>query len=138
MEAGFLLAHPSDALELTSEALSPARACSYTAAVSLLRGFAQEYKNTLTYTNQYFQDDYSKITMHSLRAWLATFARQVGVPPSEINELLHWTQGSMARLYNRNFSAIEVSLRARILKIMGSTPWRSAIISARVILAWPG
>ena len=125
MADGYMLAHPDDARDLTSANHAPKCGCSYAAAIQLLRQFASDYKATLSSSNEYYKDDFSKITMHSLRAWLATFARQAGVKPEETNELLHWTSGIMIRLYNRNFSATEVLLRRRILYIMAS-PWRSA------------
>lgn len=128
MAAGFLLAHPKDpnnthSPEHSSEGVS--HACSYSAAISLLRTFVREYQTHLSTNNEYIHDDFSKVTMHSLRAWLATLARQVGASPSESNELLHWQQGTMSRLYNRNFEASEVLLRKRVVQVLGST-WRSA------------
>ena len=71
------------------------------------------------------QNDFSLITMHSLRSWLATLLRQLEVPPDQTNELMHWTGNSMQRLYNRNFSAVEVRMRSRVVQVLAGD-WRSA------------
>ena len=112
-------------MDVTSPLLTPGRACSYGAAISLLRRFISLYQEGLAADDEYIKDDFSKVTMHSLRAWLATFLRQLHVPKDQINDLLHWSSGEMLRCYDRNFDAVEVALRRRITGVLASG-WRSA------------
>ena len=127
MGEGFLLGHPLEPQEVGSPPLTPPRGCSYQAGVTLIRAFAASYIRALSPKHEDRQPhrDFSRITMHSLRSWLATLARQVEVPLEEINELLHWSNTTMARCYTKNFEAIEVRQRARIVALL-SGPWRSA------------
>ena len=63
MREGFLLAHPESANDLASPPLEPARPCTYGAAISLLRGFVQDYQISLAADHEYKSDDFSKTTM---------------------------------------------------------------------------
>ena len=125
MGEGYLLAQPLAASDLDSPMLEPERACTYGAAISTLREFVQEYQRGLPATDEYKKDDFSKTTMHSLRAWLATLTRQAGAPAAEIDELLHWKSLAMQRLYDRSPPPLEVRTRSRIVALLAS-PWRSA------------
>ena len=125
MQESFLLAHPEVAQDRMSHVRKPVQGCTYNAAIELLRDFVLDYQHALPIQDEYKNDDFSRVTMHSLRAWLATFCRQLNVPDSQANELLHWSNGKMIRLYNRNFEATEVHLRTRIQYAM-TTGWKSA------------
>ena len=69
--------------------------------------------------------DADKITMHSLRSWLATVCFQLEVPERETNLLLHWTSKEMVRCYAKNTSAVETANRSRIVAVLDGE-WRSA------------
>ena len=128
MGDGFLLAHPENANEVHSPNFSPVRGCNYQAGISLIRNFAERFQATCQRLSPRSDDatrDYSKITMHSVRSWLATLCRQVRVPPHEVNELLHWSNKTMQKCYDQNFLAVEVSQRARLVRILNSD-WSSA------------
>ena len=125
MGEGYILAYPEESGDYFSGRATPARACTYSAAIALLRRLSHDFVRSLPADSQYHRDNYTLITMHSLRAWLATFLRQLNVPAEQINELLHWSQGTMQRLYNRNLVALEVNMRTRVVQILGG-PWQSA------------
>ena len=75
MGDGFLLAHPLEAQELTSPFIYPARGCSYQASITQIRQFAAAYVKQLPRKHPDLKHDFSRITMHSLRSWLATLTR---------------------------------------------------------------
>ena len=128
MGDGFLLAHPENANEVHSQNFSPVRGCNYQAGISLIRTFAERFQAKCQRLSPRSDDatrDYSKITMHSVRSWLATLCRQVRVPPHEVNEILHWSNKTMQKCYDQNFLAVEVSQRARLVRILNSD-WSSA------------
>jgi len=68
---------------------------------------------------------FEKSTMHSLRAWLTTVARQVKVPDREVDELLHWNMKQMQRLYHRGRSGEELGQRVRIVRLLCHPTWYS-------------
>ena len=127
-----------------AEGLKP---CSYQAAVGTLRAFALRYLTLMAGGSErgpragcgraeaavpggrpVDQDvfaDADKITMHSLRSWLATVCFQLEVPERETNLLLHWTSKEMVRCYAKNTSAVETANRSRIVAVLDGE-WRSA------------
>ena len=117
-----------------AEGLKP---CSYQAAVGTLRAFALRYLTLMAGgraeaavpggrpVDQDVFADADKITMHSLRSWLATVCFQLEVPERETNLLLHWTSKEMVRCYAKNTSAVETANRSRIVAILDGD-WRSA------------
>ena len=57
---------------------------------------------------------------HSPKGWLDTFAIQAGFNERETDMLCHWNSATMQKRYNRNFSGVEVRVRAWVIRFMMS------------------
>ena len=69
----YLLTHPSDANDVRSADLLPVKGCSYQAEIAMIRHFAATFVASAAPEDHL--NDCGKITMHSLRSWLATLCR---------------------------------------------------------------
>ena len=117
----------------------PRRPCTYVHAVELLRGVVEILQERLDALPDHPCHGvvFDTATMHSLRAWLCTFARQAQFTPQQVDELCHWNMKQMSRLYNRGFSGEELGLRLSIIRLLACPTWYSVGAIGRVSLPPP-
>ena len=104
--------------------------CTPTKMNDLFRFFAQDY-NAVRHKYRVSADapipmecPEDTLTTHSPKSWLDTFAVQAGFDDRAVDMLCHWNRKTMQKLYNRNYSGVELSYRMTVIRLFQST-WRS-------------
>ena len=112
---------------LAAPTKAPKRACTYVHAVLLLHFFVKEMQDQIAPLHDHpcAGRSFTTATMHSLRAWMATFGRQAKFSEREVDELCHWNMGTMQRLYHRGKSGEELALRLQVIRLLAYPTWYS-------------